>query len=238
MRCSRANTTRVAICLPTRGRAEQLAQRMRHLLRQPLPEGVELVLALGVERNDRESKRVAYELERDNRSPITIVTIERPDGETAVQGWNRLYMAVSISCHWFVLGADDIIWQPGWLEAALDVAHKTGAQVIGLNDGGHTDMTKYAAHYMADKSFCEEVLNGNLVPPVYQSWWFDREVCEVARTLGVYAPAWQAVAEHTHPDWGNAERDDTYNLAWPLHDVDRAVYLKRKQAREEMSDAR
>jgi hypothetical protein len=115
----------------------------------------------------------------------------------------------------------------GWLAEALAVADATGAQVIGLNDL-HTDLSKYAPHFMVAGAYIEKHMHGYIVPPLYKSWWFDREICERAAAMGLYAPAWGAVVEHQHPDWQTAQMDETYREAWPLHDTDKLTYMERQ----------
>ena len=218
---------RIAICLPTKGRPAQMKKRVNDLILQPLPDGVDLILSLAVIRDDTETLRAVNEvIDQWYDSDVTVLLTFRESGSTAVDGWNRAYNAVADICDWFVLGADDLIWADGWLEAAMELF--AAGEVIGLNDT-HTDLNQYAPHYMASAAFCRDVLGGCLVPPIYRSWWFDREVCEIAQSFGVYVPGWGVIVAHTHPDWKTAEMDDIYSQARPLHDADRALYLRRQR---------
>lgn len=211
------------VCMPSRGRAEQMVDRVFGLLDTDLPRGTELVVVVAVPVDDGETL-AAYEAELAQNDRVFLVL--RPVGSTAVDGWNRAFAAMT-EADWYVLGADDIEWDRQWLKEALLVADDTKAQVIGLNDG-HTDLSQYAPHYMAHWSFTQgALLGGKLVPPGYVSWWFDREVCEVAQALGVYAPAHRAMARHKHPDWGDAPMDETYQAGQPFRDADRALYWQR-----------
>ena len=157
--------------------------------------------------------------------------VERFYPSTAVHAWN-LATEAARDYDWYVLGADDVEWCPGWLDEALAVAKATGAHCIGLNDGDHTDLEQYAPHYMVTGTFLNGAIGGKIAPPHYLCWWFDREVCEVAKARGEYAPAWNAYAVHHHPDWHTAAMDDTYLEAWANHDIDKATYLTRKAERE------
>lgn len=216
--------TTVAVLIPSTGRAEQMRRNVAPLLAQKRLDGVTLVVVLAIPDDDWASLMAASRLLPGSGN---LFIYPRAAATTAVEGWNIAYGAVGAD--WYVLGADDIAWRDGWLEEALAVAEKTGARVIGLNDG-HTNLDQYAPHYMATRDFCETELDGHIAPPDYRSWWFDREVCERAQALGAYAPAWQAHAEHLHPDWRTAEMDDTYRQAWPLHDADRLLYQQRREA--------
>lgn len=215
----------VAVLLPTTGRPEQMKARVTELVNQHTPKGVTGRVYLALPRDDKATLKVAGGLEEE-LAPINVV-LRNPD-TTAVEGWNAAFVtAYQDGAEWFVLGADDIRWHEGWLENALKAAAKSGAQVVGLHDG-HTNLNHYGAHYMVHREFTEKELGGVFIPPVYGSWWFDREVCEKAAGLGLYVPCWEALAEHLHPDWKAAEMDATYKKAWPLHDIDRTVYEARK----------
>lgn len=212
----------VAVLIPSKGRAEQLKRNVQTLLDCDVPNGVELCVVVAMCRGDNQTIDVLWEM-KDRYSDLFAIT--REDGTTAVQGWNMARMAARWA-DWFVLGADDIVFHTAWLKEAMLVIAQTGARVIGLNDG-HTDLNDYAPHYMVHRDFLEQHQDGYMVPKEYKSWWFDREICQRARDLGVYAPAWLAIAEHQHPDWNTAEMDATYTEAWALHDVDRETYRQR-----------
>lgn len=216
--------TTVAVCLPSYGRAKQLEARAGDLLAQAEPAGVRLFLALAVIVTDQASVLAAANL--IDAHPGRVAMFAREQNTTAVEGWNSAYQ-LAHGADWFVLGADDVAWRVGWLQAALAVAAETGAQVVGLNDGNHTDLAQYAPHYMASQWFCRQVLGDCLAPEGYRSWWFDREICARAQALDLYAPAWDAWAEHRHPDWYQAAMDETYELGRRFHDADRALYESR-----------
>lgn len=213
----------VAVLIPSTGRPEQMRRNVGALLEQRQPARVDLFVVLAIPDDDWKTFMAAASLMKGDGS---LLIYPRRAGTTAVQGWNVAYGAVGVD--WYVLGADDIRWRAGWLRQALAVAEETGAHVVGLNDGGHTDLNAYAPHYMASRHFCESVLEGHIAPPQYKSWWFDREVCERALAQDAYAPAWDAWAEHLHPDWGQAANDATYELGRRHHDEDRLLYERRK----------
>lgn len=212
---------KVVICLPTTGRGDQFYHRLWTLLRQELPPGVELVAVVSTVEGDAHTWKMAVQLE--NKWPERVVIVERSADTTAVDGWLQAYQAAP-GADWYVLGADDIEWHPGWLLEALDIANMTRAQVIGLNDL-HTNLEDYAAHYMMSGEYAARY---GFIPAGYRSWWFDRDVCQAARARGKYAPAWKAIAEHVHPDWGNAPLDDTYRAGMVYRDDDRALYMARR----------
>lgn len=219
---------KIAMLMPSKGRAAQLKARVNDLLLQSIPGGIELIIVLAIVEGDEATKQAANELiDMWYESDVTIVKVMRPETSTAVDGWNRAYTAVADLCDWFVLAADDIVWGVGWLGAVMGlIATRPHVQVIGLNDG-HTDLNHYAPHYMARADFCKGILGGHIAPSDYVSWWFDREICELAQNMGVYIPGWHVHAEHKHPDWQTAIIDDTYNEAKPSHEKDRRLYQSR-----------
>lgn len=216
----------VAVLIPSTGRAAQLEERVGALLRQEPPRDVYVAVVLSIPADDAESLQVAERLQMGvthRRAELHLV--ERDAGTNAVQGWLAAFeYAAYNGADWFVLGADDLVWGDSWLYHALQTASATTARVIGLNDG-HTNQADYSSHYMMSRVYAE--MHG-FIPEVYQSWWFDREVCQAARLRGQYAASPRALVEHKHPDWQTAPMDATYARAWPLHDVDKAVYERRR----------
>ena len=220
----------IAVCMPSMGRADQMYSHATELLFQERPGNVHIWLILAVVAHDTKTIEAGQKMQKiwNDATDTQVLIVEREPGSHAVDGWNKAYNSMADTADWFVLGADDIIWHQGWIEEALQAADD-GTQVIGLNDG-HTNIDEYAPHYMVSREFARIHLGGVLVPPVYRSWWFDREVCQKGQALGLYAPAWKAWAEHRHPDWRTAPMDETYETGWPLHDADRDVYLQRRAA--------
>lgn len=211
----------VAVLLPTKGRAAQFKRNVETLLNADMPNGYELVVIVAYIEGDNETIEALQDLVRDTR----VLPVKRSTDSTAVQGWNMAYSYLGY-IDWFVLGADDIVWDKDWLKVSSYIMQTTPAKVIGLNDL-HTNLDDYAPHYMVHRDYLNQYQCGEFIPPEYKTWWFDREMCQRARMLGLYAPAWQAIAEHKHPDWGTASVDSTYQDATGFRDHDRAVYLRR-----------
>lgn len=221
---------RIAIIMPTKNRPLQLERNVTALIEQKLPSGVDLlIIALCVEVTDTKTLSVARKLQRLYPfESVMISIVYRNHNTTCVQASNQGYDELRGAADWYVLGSDDQVYKDGWLREALKVATEGDAHVIGLNDG-HTNIDNYAPHFLMSDWFVESVMGGHMVPPEYKTWWFDREICERAITLGMYAPAWKAEAEHCHPDWGTAELDDTHKIAMTERDTDKALYLRRRE---------
>jgi len=221
---------KVAVLIPTKGRASQMQNRVGHLISQKYPEDIELLVVLAVPYDDYQTIEMVNGMMTlrlaDN---IRLALVIRPEADsTSVQGSNRAYQyAREWGADWYMHGHDDLIWSRGWLDEALRVAEISRAQVIGFNDL-HSNLAHYAPFWLVKENFLARHFGGLFVPPKYQAWWFDREICEKAAALGMYAPAPKAIVEHTHPDWHTAEIDATYDEAMPARKQDRALYLERK----------
>lgn len=127
---------------------------------------------------------------------------------TAPQAWNM--GAVASKAQWVGLGADDLVFHPGWLEAVWPLMQEPWG-VIGLNDGATSwERVGWATHWLVSREFCMAHMGGVMVPPVYAHGMVDVEVCRVAQMRGLFTYAADAMVEHMHPDWGKADRDALY----------------------------
>ena len=61
----------------------------------------------------------------------------------------------------------------------------------------------------------------------YDHQFVDLEFIQVAKRRGEFAYCQQAIVEHFHPHWGNAERDPTYTKAMRDTNGDRKLYMQR-----------
>lgn len=146
----------------------------------------------------------------------------------AVYAWNKL---LGMSTGDFVaLWADDLMPQRDWLGFAIrELNHMGGHGLIGLNDLS-SDGNVYAAHWLADRAFIMGELGGVMYPPMYKSWWCDREVTDKARALEMYRWARRSIVEHNNYTFGKSQVDRTYREASVNYEVDRVIYETRKVA--------
>jgi glycosyltransferase involved in cell wall biosynthesis len=129
---------------------------------------------------------------------------------TAPQAWN--VGAAAARGAWFGLGADDIYFHPGWLEALWPMLETHDGGIIGLNDGATSwQRVGFATHFVASRRFCVEQLGGVFIPPVYGHGMVDVEVCRVAQSRGLFTYCHDALVEHLHPDWGKVATDALYS---------------------------
>lgn len=110
--------------------------------------------------------------------------------------------------------ADDVSFQPRWLEHAL-AALAPGVQVVGTNDltpvtedGTHATMPIVRRSYVDDPgaAFGEP---GVLFHEGYHHNFCETELCNLAQHRGVYSSCPESIIEHRHPAWGTREEDET-----------------------------
>lgn len=138
------------------------------------------------------------------------------------------------SAPWVLLVGDDVIFRPGWLDAAMAVAAATGAQVVGTNDLGNPRVIRgeHATHMLIARDYIDKHGASWDGPGVvchegFRHWYVDDEIVTAARQRGVWAPALDSIVEHNHPAWGKAADDDVYRLGQAYADQDRALFLER-----------
>lgn len=205
-----------AVIMPTFHRVARARLCIQRLVESMQGRKVGLYLVLNAD--DSES------LEAFEGLPRVIV----PKGSTAVFAWNEglRVAARDPEAQYFVLGADDLAWRPGWLDAVMKVS--AGAGYIGLNTLEYED--RACTHYVLSRDFIVNVLGGVLIPPPYKHCYSDKEVFERAKKAGAFVYCKDAVVEHLHPAHGKADMDETYTAATAYDAEDRETYYKRLAA--------
>lgn len=135
---------------------------------------------------------------------------------------------------WLFNAADDVRFTPGWAEAALACAERTGVRVIGTNDLGRWAGTRRPSpHSLVARSYGEERgtidQKGNLLHEGYDHQYVDTELVETARARGEYAYAEDAIVEHMHPVWRKATLDRIYRLGQASGAVDYQLFRRRER---------
>lgn len=119
---------------------------------------------------------------------------------------------------WVFTAADDLLFHPGWLDAAL--AHAApGIGVIGTNDmcnrrvmrGEHATHLLVARWYIDQHGTIDEP--GRIFHEGYPHECCDDEAVQTAMARGAWAFARDSIVEHAHPTVGRGEWDDTYTGA-------------------------
>lgn len=133
--------------------------------------------------------------------------------------------------------ADDVMFCPGWDQAALDVAEATGAGVIGTNDHGNPTVQKgnHSTHSLIRRSYIETFGGtlddgpGVVFHEAYGHQWCDTELVEIAKVRGQWAFAADSAVCHEHPFWDRTVPNDaTYRKGQASAHADRRLYLQRR----------
>lgn len=142
-------------------------------------------------------------------------------------------IAVTAEDHIFT-GASDLLFHPGWYEAA---AEKLNDQVgvVGTNDLGNVGTANggHATHFLVARWYVERFGTADEPGKFYhEGYWHelcDNEAYETAKARRRYAHARDSHVEHLHPLWGKAEWDPTYSLMRQRIDEGRLLFLKRRR---------
>lgn len=131
-------------------------------------------------------------------------------------------------------GASDLVFRPGWYEAAVEKM-APGIGVVGTNDLGNlgTRNGGHATHMLVARWYVEQ--HGTIDEPgkfYHEGYWHeccDNEAYETAKSRGMYAHARDSFVEHLHPLWGKAEWDDTYSAMRQRIDEGWLVFRGRRK---------
>ncbi len=134
---------------------------------------------------------------------------------------------------WILGGADDVIFHPGWFEAAEE-ASQGFSGIIGTNDlghpatisGSHTTHPIVSRDYIRDHGTMDEP--GKLCHEGYIHNYVDAEFVHTAHKRGCWKHAVNCIIEHNHPSWNKGIWDDVYQKGQDNVNADRALWLKRK----------
>lgn len=205
----------VCVVMPTMGRTEQARACVARIC-DTAPQAAVVV----VTRDNRE----VFE---STGLPGQVRYCDAADELTAVQKWNYgLKCALGFDA--YVLGADDLWPQDGWLDAALEAA-SLGFGFVGLNDC-HTDGAQLATHFLVTRDFIASHLGGVLCVPHYRAWYLDVEATARAKRAHQFAYAVNARVDHRHVHWGKAEMDETYRRGYAVHRYDMLIHAARERA--------
>ena len=113
------------------------------------------------------------------------------------------------------LGADDLLFHPGWYENA--VAQLTdGIGVVGTNDLGSPRVMagEHSTHSLVTRDYCDRFGTidepGAVLHEGYPHEFVDDEFVQTARLRSAFAFAFDSHVEHLHPNWGKAPSDPMY----------------------------
>lgn len=135
-----------------------------------------------------------------------------------------------------LLGADDLVFRPGWDRAALAVAREFDVGVVGTNDRANPTVIagRHSTHPLVARAYVDA--HGGYVDGLgkvyfegYDHQFVDTELCATAQARGCYAHVHGAVVEHRHPIFDRTvPRDETYRKGQAEGAADRALFASRR----------
>lgn len=187
----------ISVLLATTGRPQMAADVIANIADTTIGHEVEVV--------------VASDVEQVKPPPLGrychVVMDHSPDLRGASKAWNdalRLAQGDPL-----VLAADDLEFQPSWLDAALETLKQFpgGWGFVGLNDG-HWG-ADLSTHYLMSRRLVAEVFGGVVAWECYLHSFQDREANARAHAAGRYAWCEEARIVHRHWLWGERQQDET-----------------------------
>ena len=133
---------------------------------------------------------------------------------------------------WLFLGADDLRFHPGWLEAAGALIDDD-IQVVGTDDMGNPRVIagKHSTHTLVTRSYVDEYgtidERNKMLHEGYPHEFVDDEFVGTAKYRGAFAFAFDSKVEHLHPNWGKNDTDVLYSAAPQRLEKAREVWRRR-----------
>lgn len=211
----------ISILLATMGRPDRVQAFVSSLIATTRGHDVELVAA--VDQDEESVRRLAP---ADGAMSLVIDWSDEPRGSS--RAWNDALRASTGDP--VVLAADDLEFQPGWLEAALTCLTEfpDGWGLVGFNDGHWGP--ELSTHYMMSRRFVVEVLGGVVAWEAYHHSFNDREANARAQAAGRYKWCEGAKVFHRHWLFGDREQDKTDQRELGLHPWSERKFAERQAA--------
>ena len=141
----------------------------------------------------------------------------------------KIGLAVHVCDEPFIFtGADDLRFQVGWFDAALEKI-AGGAHVVGVNDL-LPRRRSHATHFLMTREYAlRPTIDGGMGPlhTGYDHSFVDDEMIATAQRREVYVYAPRAEVQHLHPQGRSAPDDDTYRKGRANFEQDRKVFHER-----------
>lgn len=131
------------------------------------------------------------------------------------------------------LGADDLLFHPGWFEAAV-AKLDDGIGVVGTNDLGSQRVMRgeHATHSLVTRDYADQYgtidRRFEVLHEGYPHEFVDDEFVATAKHRDAWAFAEDSHVEHLHPSWGKAPMDDMYAQQSARMAVGRRVFRARR----------
>ncbi len=178
--------------------------------------------------------RVVFVADPDDRPEIE--AIKQADGEVWVKDGNYAAKINAVCTYsdepYIFLGADDLEFHQGWLEAALRKM-RGNIGVVGTNDLGNKRVMRgqHATHSLVARWYADGGTiddKTKLLHEEYPHEYVDDEFVQTAKKRRAFAFARDSVVEHMHPAWNKGDWDDLYRAQRQRMKVGHKIYLQRR----------
>jgi hypothetical protein len=213
----------ISILLATTGRPDMAQAFAESLAATTVGHDIELVAAVD---NCPETVRRLGALEQEGGFRLVVDYCETYRGSS--RAWNDAL--ASSTGDKVVLAADDLEFQPGWLDAALEqlAEFPDGWGFVGFNDGHWGP--ELSTHYLMSRRFVADVLGGVVAWESYRHSFNDREANARAREAGRYAWCENARVLHRHWIFGDRPQDSTDTRLLAEHGESQRRFDERQAA--------
>lgn len=133
------------------------------------------------------------------------------------------------------LGASDLFFHPGWLDAVRAELVDERIGVVGTNDMGNPRVIagQHSTHSLVTRVYADRYGTidgpGQVLCEAYPHEYVDDEFVATAKYRGAYAHAHDAHVEHLHPNWHpDVPMDETYRGQSRRMAVGRRVFQRRR----------
>ncbi len=212
----------VSIVIPSRGRPAKLARVIESIHQTTKGLDVEIIAVLDIP--DARSHKLTEAM-----TDVHVVTMpSHYKIGNSMRKWQSGYEIVSHE--WVVLCSDDIVYDDGWLEAALnhDDPSVEVQGFVGLWDPRNGDMI--ASMFMATKTYIETYMDGHFGLPWYYAAWADNEWTCKAAMNGARTFCQKASFTHLNYALLGEEPDEVGRAAHSRHSLDQATFYARVAA--------
>jgi glycosyltransferase involved in cell wall biosynthesis len=217
----------ISVLLATMGRPDMAGATVRSLIETTRGHEVELITAIDVDGTaiDRIAALESQGLFHEGFS-WELSYRERARGSS--RAWNDALGVAEGDP--IVLAADDLEFEPGWLDAALETLaqFKDGWGLVGFNDGHWGP--ELSTHYLMSRRFIVEVLGGVVAWDCYRHSFNDREANARAVAAGRYAWCENARVYHRHWLFGDRPQDETDTRLLGEHPESQRKFDERQAA--------
>ena len=131
------------------------------------------------------------------------------------------------------LGASDIRFHPGWLDACLSEL-SDGIGVVGTNDlcNPRVMSGQHSTHSLLTREYAVLPCIGGEPGPLFEGYvheYVDDELVGTAKARGAYAHAADAIVEHLHPMGGKVPSDALYDAQGARMRASVRLYRQRRR---------